>query len=179
MQKINSTSKKTNYLKSIWFWFLILWIGYFILLFFLNKDQKKINEIENITNSNVEEKNKICKWEICFDIEYAISPEQRQKWLMFRENLPEMSWMLFVFETIWAHKFWMKNTLIKLDMLRLDSDYKIIFIEKNVPPCEEILWEQNACPSYWPEENSSYVLEINWWLSEKYWIQVWDKLAKN
>jgi len=87
--------------------------------------------------------------------ELAVTDEERARGLMFREKLlPDQS-MLFVFEEEDQHSFWMKNTLIPLDMLWLDSDRRVIFIAANVPPCRE-----DPCPSYGPSAPARYVLEL-------------------
>ena len=77
---------------------------------------------------------------ICFDnsyveIEFATTPEERTIGLMNRTNIPENSGMLFIFDVEGIHKFWMKNTLVPLDMIWLDEKGRIIHIEKNVMPC--------------------------------------------
>lgn len=63
---------------------------------------------------------------------------------MHREYLPEKSGMLFVFQQIGQYNFWMKNTLIPLDMIRINQDQKIIDIQQAVPCTAD------PCPSYIP-----------------------------
>ena len=104
-------------------------------------------------NSN---KNKVCFSEKCFDVEIASTSEELSKGLMFRENLEKNSGMLFVFPEENFHNFWMKNTLIPLDIIWINSNKKIIFIEHNVQPCLE-----EICETYSSDEKALYVLEIN------------------
>jgi len=111
----------------------------------------------------------ICYQENCFHYEIADSSETRQLWLMYRKSLPTQSWMLFVFTDSLVHSFRMKNTLIPLDIIRLDKNFKIQYISHETPPCK-----QETCPSYGTDKLSKYVLEINSWLAKN--RQIWDKL---
>ena len=93
---------------------------------------------------------------------------------MHREFLQDNNWMLFIFEEPWIHSFRMKNTLIPLAWIRLDSDLKIVDIIQ-MDPCKT-----EECPSYKPESEAQYVLEINQWLiSEKKLLKLWDKCELN
>ena len=77
---------------------------------------------------------------------------------MMRTELPADAGMWFVFEeNAPGRKFWMKNTLIPLDIMWADGSGSIVYIEEQVPPCEE-----NPCPTYGPSgEVSRYVFEVN------------------
>ena len=79
---------------------------------------------------------------------------------MYRDSLPRQSGMLFVFESEHKHGFWMKNTLIPLDMIWINRDSRIVDI-KTATPCVS-----DPCPTYQPIADSLYVLEINAGLSQ-------------
>lgn len=99
-----------------------------------------------------------CQWENkthCFNIEIADDEKSRQLWLMYRESMPAENWMFFVFQDPWIYPFWMKNTLIPLAWIWMDSDMKIVDIIP-MDPCKT-----EDCPSYVPESEAKYVLEIN------------------
>lgn len=98
----------------------------------------------------------VCFEQTCFQVEVVQTEEDVQKGLMFRSALEENSGMLFIFKDNRRHSFWMKNTLISLDMIWMDHTRKIIHIEENVPPCKA-----DPCPTYTPAESASYVLEVN------------------
>ena len=88
---------------------------------------------------------------------------------MYRESLSDEDWMLFIFDKMWTYSFWMKNTLIPLAGIRINSDLKIIDIIQ-MDPCKI-----EECPSYTPQSEAQYVLEINQWLiSEKWLLHTWD-----
>lgn len=99
-----------------------------------------------------------CFDEECYTIEIADTVEERQRGLMWREEMDINAGMLFIFPASAPWRtFWMKNTYIPLDIIWLDSTYMIVYQEENVPPCET-----PSCPSYGPQEEiSQYVLELN------------------
>jgi len=88
-------------------------------------------------------------------VEVARTEEKRALGLMFRTALPEDRGMLFIFEQAGLHRFWMKNTLIPLDMVWMDERKRIIHIEYQVPPCK-----LDPCAVYGPSADSLYVLEV-------------------
>lgn len=89
---------------------------------------------------------------------------------MYRQAMSETHGMLFVFPQYDFHNFWMKNTLIPLDMIRMDEKHKIVRI-LTADACKA-----DPCPVYRPETYSSYVLEINAGLAKKYNITEWTTL---
>ena len=63
--------------------------------------------------------------------------------------------MLFMFPRNDVYSFWMKNTLIPLDMIWIDEGRKIVHLKQDVQPCRA-----DPCPSYSPEVSARYVLEL-------------------
>lgn len=108
------------------------------------------------------EYSKVCFGNNCFEVETARTQEERARGLMFRENLSENRGMLFVFEEEGIHPFWMKNTLIPLDIIWIDSNKKIVYISRDTQPCKT-----EFCQSYNPNKAAKYVLEINGGLADK------------
>jgi uncharacterized protein len=74
---------------------------------------------------------------ISFEVELAVSPEQRRQGLMFREDLNSDQGMLFDFGRTAPVTMWMRNTLISLDMLFIDPDGRIAHIVANTEPLSD------------------------------------------
>ena len=72
-----------------------------------------------------------------FSIELALTPQQQQQGLMYRSSLAADAGMLFVFPTTQPTAFWMKNTLIPLDMLFIAADGRIVHIHELAVPLSE------------------------------------------
>lgn len=68
------------------------------------------------------------------NVEIANTPQEREEGLMRRTHLNENSGMLFIFDTVNTRSFWMKDTLISLDILFLSSNGKIVHIAENTKP---------------------------------------------
>ncbi len=114
---------------------------------------------------------KICfKDNTCVLLEIAGSEFSRARGLMFRGWLPEKSGMLFIFPAEGIYSFWMKNTLIPLDIIWLDKDLRVVYIKSFVPPCKS-----SDCPSYNPEVKARYVLEVNAGFCDLHQIKINDK----
>lgn len=69
-----------------------------------------------------------------FTVEVADSGAERAQGLMFREEMASMAGMLFVYESPRAVAFWMKNTLIPLDMVFADASGTVTRIHENAEP---------------------------------------------
>lgn len=89
--------------------------------------------------------------------ELADTTEKRARGLMFRESLAKDRGMLFTFAEAQPWSFWMKNTRIRLDIIWLDANKKIIHVERNVPICTRT---DDGCPNYQPNDPAFYVLEV-------------------
>ena len=72
-----------------------------------------------------------------FEVELAITPEEKEHGLMFRRELPQGHGMLFDFGFDQPVAFWMKNTFIPLDMLFIRADGRILRIAENTEPLSE------------------------------------------
>ncbi|MBL7661443.1 DUF192 domain-containing protein [bacterium] len=69
-----------------------------------------------------------------FDVEFARSPEERQRGLMFRQSLPSNYGMFFIFPVEEQRSFWMKNTEIPLDLIFIDSKLIVVNVVHAAEP---------------------------------------------
>ena len=101
----------------------------------------------------------------------AVDDASRAQGLMYRDQLLPGTGMLFLFPAAGEYPFWMKNTLIPLDMLWLDQNRKVVAIHHDVPPCKT-----EDCPSYPPHAIASYVLEVAGGVAKQHGLKVGDVL---
>ncbi|MCC6007722.1 MAG: DUF192 domain-containing protein [Rhodobacteraceae bacterium] len=69
-----------------------------------------------------------------FAVDLALTPEEQSQGLMFVERMPRFSGMLFVFDRPRRAQFWMKNTLIPLDMIFIDERGIVTRVHENAVP---------------------------------------------
>ena len=91
--------------------------------------------------------------EIKFDVEMATNEAERERGLMYRKELGPYQGMLFDFHRDMPVSFWMKNTLIPLDMVFIASDGIVKHVHANAVPMST-----DTIPSEFPVRG---VLEIN------------------
>jgi len=87
-----------------------------------------------------------------FDVELALDAATHERGLMFRKEVPAGTGMLFVFPDEGPRVFWMKNTLVPLDMIFLASDRRVVGIIENAEPL-------TTSPRD-PHVSARYVLEV-------------------
>lgn len=90
-----------------------------------------------------------------YRIEVAKSSHERRLGLMFRRELADDAGMLLVYPREGDHRIWMKNMVISLRVVWIDSDWRVVDIQRLIP-CDE-----EPCPVYSAADNSRYVLELN------------------
>ena len=94
-----------------------------------------------------------------FSIEVADDGQERAQGLMFRTELAPASGMLFVYDSPRQPSFWMKNTLIPLDMIFADATGTVTRIQADAVPGD--LSPRDGGPGV------QFVLEINGGLAAK------------
>lgn len=138
-----------KYGKSL-FW-LIVFVLFNIAMFAMYKskitDQSSYVEFSNGT--------KLHTW-------IAQSQESKAKWLMYVESMPMDQGMIFVYDAERVANFWMKNTIMPLDMIFVWSDMEIKTIHTWAVPMDES-FKSSVVPI-------KYVIETNSWYVDQYGI---------
>jgi len=151
--------KNNNLLKPLSLFFIIISFSTFLTM--LNTEAQGIFPRDMIY---VESKLKIYD----FDVELALDDSQRSYGLMFRNSLPKMSGMLFIYDSKRNLSMWMKNTFISLDILFLDEDGTIINIAKSTEPRSLSIINS--------KHEAKAVLELNGGLTNELEIMVGDRI---
>lgn len=86
-------------------------------------------------------------------VELARTPNEQSRGLMYRKELADDAGMLFVFPAASVHAFWMRNTLLSLDMIFISDDGLVVGIVERAQPLTETLRDVG--------QPSRYVLEVN------------------
>ncbi len=139
---------------------LLIAISLTYILFFINKNNQKQTQL--------------CFENSCFDVELALTLKEKKQGLMFRSYLEENKGMLFVFAMEEERGFWMKNTLIPLDIIWLNKDKKVVYISKNNQPCKN-----DECSMINPDKKAKYVLELKGGTTDKIGLEVGNKANFN
>lgn len=103
------------------------------------------------------------------DIEIANTDSKRALGLMFREEMKENQGMLFVFDNEDYRSFWMKNTILPLDMIFVSADFRIVNIRKHTKPYDQ--------SQYTSTKPAKYVVEVNAGFTDKYKIKPGYKIS--
>lgn len=94
-----------------------------------------------------------------FTVDVAADPAAREKGLMFRDHMASSAGMIFVYQAPTHARFWMKNTLIPLDMIFADETGRVTAVHSDAIP-------QDLTPID-GGEGVMYVIEINGGLAER------------
>lgn len=103
-----------------------------------------------------------------FHVETALTPQEQSMGLMYRQEMADDAGMLFVFPEARERSFWMRNTMIPLDILYVRGDGTIHKIRENAVPLDE-----TSIPSDGPV---SRALEINGGVAARLGIRAGDKV---
>jgi uncharacterized membrane protein (UPF0127 family) len=101
-------------------------------------------------------------------LEVMNTPAARERGMMYRPALAEDHGMLFVFPEEVEHPFWMKNTLVPLDMLFIAGDGRIVGIHADAVPL--------STASLSVGQPSTYVLEVNGGWAARHGVRAGDRI---
>jgi uncharacterized protein len=176
----NNKVENNNLLKYILIILVVVIAAYFIYDYFSKKKETglTVKSTEEQLN-NIKEPQFVKQGELEFlkkdkkliskiDIEIADNEAKSVQGLMYRKSMEENRGMLFVFSKAEEHSFWMKNTLISLDIIFVDSDKKIIKIHKHTTPLST-----KGLPS---GGLTLYVVEVNAGYTDKFGISEGDMI---
>ncbi|MBA85188.1 MAG: hypothetical protein CML69_10675 [Rhodobacteraceae bacterium] len=99
-----------------------------------------------------------------FRVELADDAAERARGLMYREFLPLGGGMLFVYPRPYPASFWMRNTLIPLDIIFMDETGRVVHIHERAQPLDETPVSGG--------DNVLFVLEVNGGLSRQLGLTV-------
>ncbi|MCA9376588.1 DUF192 domain-containing protein [Candidatus Nomurabacteria bacterium] len=161
--------KSSTFIKLLFVVTVVFIISLLVLIY--SKQQSRVVNPEVISSIDIVTIRTADK-DLDVNVEIARTDAQRQKGLMGVTDLSTDEGMFFIFESDIRHGFWMKNTLIPLDMIFIDQNLRIVDINKNAQPCEPTI----QCTSYVPPMHYRYVLELNGGLSDLWGIKIGDSL---
>jgi len=152
---------------------LLVFAGYFFYRFILVKNEPVNEEVNKATEKQMafvfqkqgqlifsDANNKIISK---MDIEIADNEDKRMTGLMYRDKMEENQSMLFIFQDEEQQAFWMKNTILPLDIIYFNSKREVVSIQKNAEP-----YSEKSLPSFKPAQ---YVVEVNAGYTDKYGIK--------
>ncbi len=179
------TLKKNN---SSFYRFVFIAVAIFVLMyilylsFFDDTDKREYNLSTDKTEQfkNIKEPQFVKEGELEFlnkdgktviskiDIEIADNTPERMQGLMYRKSMDENRGMLFIFQNNEHRGFYMKNTLIPLDIIFLDSAKQVLKIFKNTTPFSERTLESGL--------PAKFVVEVNAGYTDRYGIKEGDMI---
>lgn len=110
-------------------------------------------------------------------VEVARTAEERARGLSNRVSLADDAGMLFVYERPRRPSFWMRETLIPLDIIWIGADKRVTQIHAEVQPEPGVA--VSDLERYVPDADASYVLELNAGAASRFGIDVGDELSFN
>jgi uncharacterized protein len=143
--------------------FAIVILFLVFLMFFLNQNNNFFKKIENNQIKYIEIAGQTLK------VELALTPKEQEQGLSGRENLKNDEGMLFIFQKSSKNYFWMKDMNFPIDIIWIDENFRVVFIEKEALP-------ESYPLTSGPNQNSRYVLEVLGGFSEKNNLKEEDKV---
>jgi uncharacterized membrane protein (UPF0127 family) len=101
-------------------------------------------------------------------VEIADEPHSRQLGLMYRRSMGMDYGMLFIFDSAATQTFWMKNTILPLDMIFVDSGGRVVTIHRNTEP--------HSLQTYASSGPALYVVEVNAGFARLHGVATGDRM---
>jgi uncharacterized membrane protein (UPF0127 family) len=159
---------KLNASKVVTIIVLIAVAVFFIVNNFINNNEPEVKYYTFKKEGELTFTDSLGNTKIKIDLEIADNEYERQLGLMNRKSMEESQGMLFIFQYERLQSFWMRNTLIPLDMMFVNKDNIIITIHKNTKTL--------SAQSYPSTAPAIYVVEVVGGFTEKYNIVIGDKI---
>jgi uncharacterized protein len=158
---------------------LMVFVGYFIFKYVSVKNDTVNEEVNKETEKPMaftfqkqgelifsDAKDKIISK---IEIEIADNEDKRMTGLMYRDKMNENQGMLFLFQVEEQQAFWMKNTILPLDIIFVNAKREVVSIQKNAEP-----YSEKSLPSFKPAQ---YVVEVNAGYTDKNGIKAGTIIA--
>lgn len=113
------------------------------------------------------------KGDVELKVEVADSEGERERGLMERKEVKAGEGMWFVFEDEAPRSFWMKNTLVPLDIIFFDNQKKVVSIVDNMEPCKVA-----ECPGYASDIPAMFALEVPAGFAAENGLKLGDTVAE-
>ncbi len=143
-------------------------IGFFIYNNFLKTHESELEYYTFTKEGELTFTDSLGTLKAKIDLEIADNDYERQLGLMNRKEMKENEGMIFIFPKQDYQSFWMRNTLISLDMIFVNDKKKVVTIHKNTKTLSD-----QSYPSSAP---SMFVVEVLAGFTDKHNIQVGDKI---
>ncbi len=151
---------------------LLLYLAFGNLLKQNNKEKSKVKaytSIDFVKNGELTFLSSSDEYISKIDIEIAEDDASRRDGLMYRDKLKNTQGMLFIFPSESMQAFWMKNTLIPLDLIFVNSNNMIVTIDKDAIPFDE--------SQYRSTKPAQFVIEVNAGYTDSLGIKEGDKIV--
>lgn len=167
-QKSTKTKSKITAQKIVIAILAIAVIGYFIFDTFIKNNEPELEYYTFTKEGELTFTDSVGTLKAKIDLEIADNDYERQLGLMNRKEMKETEGMLFIFPMQQLQSFWMRNTLISLDIMFVNDQKKIVTIHK-----ETKILSDTSYPSSQP---SVYVVEVLAGFTDRHNIQIGDRI---
>ncbi len=167
-QKSTKTKNKITTQKIVIAVLAIAVIGFFIYNYFIKNNEPAVEYYTFTKEGELTFTDSLGTLKSKIDLEIADNDYERQLGLMNRKDMKENEGMLFIFPMQQLQSFWMRNTLISLDIMFVNDQKKIVTIHKDTK-----ILSDTSYPSTQP---SVYVVEVLAGFTDRHNIQAGDRI---